>query len=62
MLVLFLIVGAQNVCLPLFDFLFSDKSIMSKIILLFIIHLGGILSNGRMNFLNSLLQCLTVVT
>ena len=35
---------------------------MSKPILLFIIHLGGILSNGRMNFLNSLLQCLTVVT
>ena len=62
MLVLFLIVGAQNVRLPLFDFLFSDKSIMSKIILLFIIYLGGILSNGRMNFLNSLLQCLTVVT
>ena len=40
MLALFLIVGVQNVCLLPFDFLFSDKSIMLKIILLFIINPG----------------------
>ena len=63
LLALFLIVGAQNVCLLPFDFLFSDKSIMLKIILLlFIINPGWILFNGRMNFLNSLLQYLTAVT
>ena len=55
--------GAHNVCLPLIDFLFSNKCIFSKIVLLPLnIYLGGILFNGRMNFLNSLLQCFTDVT